>query len=329
MKVLILSATASAINLIHSFQSIEGVKIFVTDASILASGLYKDGVTPFVIPRARDHKSYQKKLDEIIRENDIDVVIPTSDHDMQGFAQLISSGWRPDARYFEFSPELLNKYVNKRAVIEELFHKGFTVPRVFPFDHEPTEFPVVLKPLFEGGSKGVTIATNKREYETSFSDLSKRFGDSFTIQEYIPGNTGSISVALLLYDQKGQLIEGQTSHSTRTFYSWGGGGTAGEITNDQKLIELAHEMIQALGGWKGPINLEFKTSSKNGLRYLMEINCRLNGYSYLFTMHGINYPKKMLQILNEEELPQFQYLKEIKGNFVLSYREKLINEQVQ
>ena len=75
-NVLILSATASAINVIKSLQGDPSLRLFVTDLSRYASGLYQSGVTPIIVPPARALDDYRVALDRVIARHEIDIVIP-------------------------------------------------------------------------------------------------------------------------------------------------------------------------------------------------------------------------------------------------------------
>ena len=201
MNVLILSATASAINYIYSLEDREDINLYVTDITPFAAGLYRPNVVPLIIPRSRNFEEYRQALDSIIEQHEIDIMIPTSDHDMQGVAYLRKHGWHPKVKMFEFDPDLLFLYVDKSEVIKRLDKLGFTVPKVFD-SADQYNYPVVIKPIMEGGSKGVSIVKNRDQFESRKNELIKTYGERFVVQEYIPGSTGSIYVALLLYDQE-------------------------------------------------------------------------------------------------------------------------------
>ena len=72
---------------------------------------------------------------------------------------------------------------------------------------------------------------------------------------------------------------------------------------------------------------EFQTRvhAENRRFYLMEANCRLNGYSYLNTMNGLNFPKAMYELLVEGCTSPLSY-KQLSQpiNFVYGLREKPI-----
>jgi predicted ATP-grasp superfamily ATP-dependent carboligase len=160
-------------------------------------------------------------------------------------------------------------------------------------------------------------------------ELKAVYGDQYVIQEFIPGSTGSIHVALLLYGNDGKIYGEALSHSTLTFMTWGGGGNAGKLVYNQEVLERAKTIVGALGGWKGPINLEFKQHAKTGQFYLMEINCRLNGYSYLTTMNGMNYPASIIDLLTKGTTEFLSMPPPNKAqNFIVTLREKPVQNWV-
>jgi predicted ATP-grasp superfamily ATP-dependent carboligase len=117
--------------------------------------------------------------------------------------------------------------------------------------------------------------------------------------------------------------------STRTFFTWGGGGCAGEMVDEPELLRLADDVVAACGGWRGAINFEWRRHPESGAFYLMEANCRLNGYSYLTTMNGVPFPRIVLALLTGRELPPISTPSERNTKFVLGFRETLITEWVQ
>lgn len=322
-KVLILSGTASAVNYQKSLKGFSDLELFFTDASKYASVLYEPGVTPLVIPPAREEAAYKKALNDIIDKHAIDVLIPTSDKDMEGVMKLLHSGWNPPVSMFKPDYETYHRLTHKGDLIRSLNNKGIQVPELYN-SLETVNFPVVLKPTREGGSKGVSIINDKARLIKNHKALVDTYGDDMVLQEFIPGGAGSIYLALLLYDQEGELCGEVATKSTSTFMTWGGGGLSGEVVDEPELLELAKEIIQTLGGWKGPVNLEFKKHESTGGFYLMEVNCRLNGYSYLTTMNGLNFPKAIVDLLTsgQTDFLSLEDKNNQRQNFIISFRER-------
>jgi predicted ATP-grasp superfamily ATP-dependent carboligase len=324
MNVLVLSATAAAINVLLSLKDIPDLRLFVTDADPYAAGLYYNFVTPIVIPRARDSEKYRKALEHILTEYNIEMLLPSSDHDMEGIMELISHGWEPNVKMFRPDYKIYRTLSDKLALNSALSKNGFLVPKCFS-SNESLQFPVVVKPTREGGGKGVYLVDNAQECALKLAEIRARFGDSYIIQEYIPGGAGSIYMVVLIYGQDGKMYGESVTQSHRTFYTWGASGIAGTIVHEPEAAALAQSMIASLGGWVGPINLEFKRHAENRRFYLMEANCRLNGYSYLNTMNGLNFPKAMYELLVEGCTSPLSY-KQLSQpiNFVYGLREKPI-----
>jgi hypothetical protein len=321
MNVLVLSATASAINYQKALAGRADVRLFLSDASPYASGLYGWGVTPVLLPRARDLDRYRAALDLVLAQRRIDILIPTSDHDMEGTMELRHRGWEPPVAMFRPDYAVYRTLTHKARLMEALTARGFEVPTTYA-DAAQVRFPAVVKPAREGGSKGVWIVHDRQELEDRMALVRSSFEGDVVLQEYIPGETGSIYVALLLYGQDGQMYGEVASHSHLTFMTWGGGGNAGVVTHEPALLAQARRIIAAMGGWAGPVNLEFKRHEENGRFYLLEVNCRLNGYSYLTTMNGLNFPSAVVDLLQTGRtkhlsLSPTQPLR----NFVVGFRE--------
>ncbi len=329
MNVLVLSATASAINYVNALGGRPDLHLFLTDASCYASGLYGPGVTPVLVPRARDQAQYRASLDRIIAEHSIDLLIPTSDHDMEGVMELLQQGWDPPVRLFRPNYQVYRTLSHKARLNEAMHQAGLPAPRTYRSPDE-VEFPAVVKPAREGGSKGVWIVHNPRELTERLEVVERLYPGDVLVQQFIPGGTGSIYIALLLYGTDGRLFGEVASHSHLTYMSWGGGGVAGTVVDEPELLHLAQQVIAALGGWRGPVNLEFKRHAETGQFYLLEVNCRLNGYSYLFTMNGLNFPAAVVDLLTTGETSFLRLTPaQQRRNFVIGFRELPVEDWVR
>lgn len=327
-NVLVLSSTASAINYIKALRDQNDIKLFITDASRYASGLYAGHITPLVIPRAKDLLNYKSALEKIIDEKKIDALIPTSDYDVDGVMELLRQGWDPPVAMFKPDPEVHRVMFDKKEVNLKLKDLGFEVPRTYD-DPSEASYPLVIKPACEAGAKGVFIVTDESELESRLTTLREGYGEHFVLQEYIPGGVGYTYVAALLYGNDGELYGEAASKSYLTVMTWGGGGNAGVMVDEPQLLGYSKKIIEALGGWRGPINLEFKKHPDQGHYYLMEINCRLHGYSYITTMNDMNFPRAVVDLLTKGTT---EFLAMKKGaprkNFIIGLRERIVDDWV-
>jgi predicted ATP-grasp superfamily ATP-dependent carboligase len=328
INVLVLSASASAINVIASLSRSPDLRLFVTDSSPFACGLYRAGVVPLLVPRARDLESYRTALDRIVQRCAIDLIVPTSDRDIEGIVELLHRGWNPRAKVFRPPYCAYRVLSNKARLAERVSTSDVPVPGVYS-SPDTVEFPAVVKPVTEGGTRGVRIVHTRAQLASAIEQVRHAYGAEYVLQEYIPGGTGSVHVVTLLYDHTGQLIGAVAMRSSVTFMTWGGGGNAGSIVDEPEAIRLAERVVDLAGGWKGPVNVEFKRHGGTGAFHVMEANCRLNGYSYLATMNGMDFPHAIVDVLQHGRTARLtKYNRTGTCNFVLGFRETLVSHWV-
>src|SRR5262249_51847135 len=183
----------------------------------------------------------------------------------------------------------------------------------------------VVKPLTEGGTKGVSIVNTRDQLVAAIELLRYTYGGDYVLQEYVPGGIGSIHMVTLLYDHGAKLVGAVAMHSTAPFMTWGGSGNAGLIVDEPEAIRLSERVIELAGGWAGPVCVEFKQHADNNRFFVMEANCRLNGYSYLTTLNGMNFPRAIVDLLLHGRTDRLvRYKRAGSRNFVLGFRAKLV-----
>jgi predicted ATP-grasp superfamily ATP-dependent carboligase len=328
-NVMVLSGNASAINYIKSFADDPDIRLHITDADPYCPGLYAPGVTPHVVPYARDTVRYRASLDRLLIEHAIDILIPTSDYDIEGVVHYLKDGWVPNVAIFRPPFEAFAVLRHKGRLMAHLAERmPLVVPQTWIGVEEAWQwpFPIVIKPTRESGGKGVTIVRHRNDLAAAVERIRTLYGHEFLAQQFIPGNTYIVS---MIYDRDGRLVISVPMRSHLTFFTWGGGGCAGEVVDEPGLVRLCAEVADAAGGWSGPINFEWRRHAETGAFYLMEANCRLNGYSYLTTMNGVCLPRIVLALLTDAPLPAVTPPARRNRNFVLGFRETLVNRWVE
>ena len=322
MNVLILSGVASAINYIQSLSGDPEVRLFVSDCDPYCPGFFVPGVTPVPLPRARQTLEYRTALESALSQHAIDVVIPTSDYDVEAVLLWLKDGWEPSVSLFRPHWEAFAVLGDKETLARKMAVRfPESIPRLFRLDEDPARlpYPVVIKPTNMSGGKGVSVSPDSASFLAARQRLTRDYGQDLLVQEFVPGST---YVLTMLYDHQGNLVVSVGMRSHMTFFTWGGGGCAGEVVDEPELTALAQAMVAEAGGWRGPINLEFRRHASSARFVLMEANCRLNGYSYLTTMNGINLPRLTLDALLGRPVAQPPLPEpDSRRNFIIGYRE--------
>jgi predicted ATP-grasp superfamily ATP-dependent carboligase len=295
--ILTVPAEASSLGVIDALAGEH--RLLTADSSEFASGLYRDSVTGYTIPRTdEDEVGYVRKLLRIIDNESVDILVPGTERDVLAIGRHIEA--------FRNEVKLLMPEFDKLTIASDGLKSvrvaqaaGVTVPATYENPSEAqaddASLPLFLKPRQVEGGRGARSIETWDELDYFFNLVQQQFGAP-VIQEHIPGDTGSMHVVGLLYDRDGRQTTSFTCRSRRTNFSWGGGGVVGEPVDRPELVKLATDVVEELGGWVGPINMEFKIDSRNNDPTFIEINPRLWGYTHVATINGVNFPSRLVDI---------------------------------
>ena len=180
---------------------------------------------------------------------------------------------------------------------------------------EDFEFPVIIKPRDNSGSRGVKLCRSKEELEASMSEafeVSKL--DTVLVEEFIEGP--EYSIESLHYDGKSEVIQFTEKKTTEFPYNV----ELGHIQpaniseeNQQKIREIVAKIGKALKFENCPSHTELKINER-GI-FVIETSPRLGGDHITSTLTplstGVNLEDQLLHIALgdkiEVELKQVQY----------------------
>lgn len=210
--------------------------------------------------------------------------------------------------------EIRNKYRNREKIkgVTEFRHPFYQlVSQLGEIDAENLPYPVILKPVSEGGKRGVIVVKDRQHLDSAFVEASaaSKCGQSkVIIEEYIQGGK-EYSVESLSYKGKNYIIQITEKVSS-------GPPHCVELAHHQpanidrqmrKRVEIAMDKaLSAIGLLNGPCHSEIKIM--DGQIYVIEFNARLGGdhISYPLTELSSGYPliSGVIQIaLDEFEQP--------------------------
>lgn len=302
--VFIIPGGAGSIGIVESLLEVEDYEVIVGDLDSYAPALLREGVTGYQLPRIDQKDEYIAALQSVVMSEDVDVILPGYDLDVVAVSKHREelpdrvSYLLPDHEKIAIANDTLRS-------VRAADRAGVRVPKTYASVAEFREaesdfdFPLFLKPRSSRGGKGASRVDTEDELEYVFEHIAAEWNQP-VVQDYIPADTGAMHVVGLLYDQHGDLNSSFVCHSLRTNFSWGGGGVVGEPVVDEKLVNAARAVVDELGGWVGPINMEFLVDERDSTPTFMEINPRLWGYNYIATMNGMDLPRKIVRMCEGE-----------------------------
>ena len=295
----------AAINTIKSLRlsKFDG-QIIATDSDPLSAGFFLSDLY-YVVPKISD-KSFIEVLVEIIKNNNVKVLMPSSGYDIYQYSihnKLLSE---MGVQAVVSKKEVLDICHDKLLSFEKLSSK-------FPFafstlSHEQIDkFPVIAKPRFGKGSKDII----KIEDVTDLKYVTQKY-NNMIFQEYLPGVEYSVDVLSDLNENPIIAIP-RIRLQTKAGIS-----VKAKIKRDQFIENLCKDLARHMG-IKGPSVIQLKQSSSGELK-IIEINPRFGGGTFFSTLAGINFPALILDMVCQREI----ILPNISEITILRYYEEII-----
>jgi len=151
------------------------------------------------------------------------------------------------------------------------------------------EFPLIAKPRFGKGSKGVVKIDNDDDLKYVQSK-----NDNLIFQEYLPGTEYTIDV---LSDLEGEPIIAVPRIRLQTK---AGISTIGKIVKDDSISETCKSIAKYLK-IIGPCCIQMK-ETKDGILKVVEVNPRLGGGTIFTALAGANFPSMILDMVKGKKV---------------------------
>jgi carbamoyl-phosphate synthase large subunit len=252
-----------------------------TDSNTLSAGFYLADYSE-VVPEV-DNKDYLEVLFKIIDKYDINVLMPSSGHDIFPFSENKEKLKRNGVIAVVSERDVLEICRDKIRTFEHL-NKKFNLPFTTDKKNNISEFPIIAKPRYGKGSRDIIKIDDFAELDYVDSRYS-----NMIFQEYLPGDEYTIDV---LSDLDSNPV---TSVPRVRLQTRGGISTKGKIVLDKELIEESFRIVKHLN-IIGPSCVQVKKDKDDGFK-LVEINPRLGGGTIFSTMAGANFPKMIIDMV--------------------------------
>lgn len=222
----------------------------------------------FPVGRCTD-PAYPQQVLDLCRANEITLIVPTIDTELQVFADHAPNFAESGVRVVVSSPDSVRACRDKAETSRVLAAAGVTVPRTvllseFTSETFPAGAPLILKPI--GGSSSVGIARF-----TSGEQVPKQTDpEKWIVQEYIDGPEFTVNAFV---SPSGELITA-IPHLRQEVRA--GEVSKGTTQTIPELGEMAQRIVSALPGLRGPFCFQAKLHA-NGRYYIFEINARFGG----------------------------------------------------
>jgi len=258
----------AAVGLIKALKSSSlDIRIVATDMDPLASGLHMADLS--VLAPHASQAEYTGKLLDLIKKYEVDLIIPTGEHDLYKLSKIRDKMKNLGCKIFVSDPDTVEICQNKLKFYEHLKKTDIPLPLTYSKN-------MILKPKRGSGSRGIKIV-----------ELEDRI-----IQEYLPGKEYTVDV---FCDMSSNII----NHVIRERVATKAGiSTKSTVLFDKSISLIVGQLVRHLS-IKGPACVQLRNNDK-GSPHVIECNPRLGGGTYISTLAGVNYADIYLNMLTNK-----------------------------
>jgi carbamoyl-phosphate synthase large subunit len=249
----------------------------------------RSGVRFYTVPHASSQDAFKRAINEIIRRENIDLIIPNVDEELLVFS------YRPEhfnARVV-VSPYITVKTCNDKALLYEKIKDEAFCPRYLVTDRRQElavygPDPVFVKPRIGRGSRGTRLFQNYMEIPQEFINKNNVFC------EHLPGQEYTVDVLCDLQGSPMVMVPRKRLEVS------GGISMRGETQKHPEIEEKIKKLCSILK-FIGPVNMQFKADSSGSMK-LVEINPRFSGGLPITADAGANMAGLLYRMLSGEKV---------------------------
>ena len=292
----------AAIGAIKSLRDIKFKGNIVTiDCDPLAVGGYLSDI---------NHKNYWNKVLDVIKKENISLIIPTGDSDIKYFSKNKKQLNDLGVVVFMSDYDSIIKCQDKKLFFNFCYPE-FPLPFTSS-NYKDLKFPMFAKPEYGSGSRGIKICNKLSDIKALEKEESVHRSSNYLFQEYLPGQEYTVDVLCSL-DSYPLIIVPRKRLQVKAGIS-----SKGQVIRHKQIEDLCKSLCIYLK-LKGPVCIQLKNDTKGNPKFI-EVNPRLGGGTYFTTLAGVNFLDLMLKI-KENQIIKIPKIKEIT---VLRYYEEIV-----
>jgi len=245
-----------------------------------------------------NHQNYIKQLLQIIKQNDVKLLVPTVDLDLPILAENRDKFAAASCSVLVSKPEAVNICQDKRETFRFLVKNGFDTPKTFSakqaLAQKNLRYPCFLKPWDGYASRGNAIVKNRQELIFYTGKI-----PNCIVQEFIAGQEITCDI-FVDFNLQVRCVAPRKRIETRA-----GEVSKSKIIKNLKIMRQTAKLIKKLGAGPGVITVQLISTEDKKIKFI-EINPRFGGGAPLSIKAGANFPKWVLaQLIGKK--PQIKF----------------------
>ena len=287
---ILITSTGRRVSLLTYFQQ-EAKALLGNDSKVFAADLNPNTSSAcqladgsFKVGRFTD-PDYTEKLLSICKENEIKLIVPTIDPELELLAKHRAAFQKEGIEIVISDIDFVKKCRDKRKINSFFEENGFLLPK--EIDIKNPTFPMFIKPIDGSSSKDLYFI----EDASMLSDylINK---DNLIYMEYLPQSEYKEYTVDMYYDKNSQVkcIVPRVRLAVR-----GGETNKGITDKNEKVIEFLSKHLATIPGARGCQTLQLFLGKTTNEIYGIEINPRFGGGYPLSYLAGAKYPNWLIR----------------------------------
>lgn len=233
-----------------------------------------------VTPYGYQSKEYLEQVKAIVKEKDIDVVLPMGDLTAE-FLSRNKEELQPLTHFKMPALEDFLKGYDKNQLMTLCREKGYPHPLTIDlsvtayneFAHfEGFPFPGLLKPNCTTGGRGMCFIRNYDELVRKYPQIQVEYGDCH-LQQFIREGGSQVKVQVYVNEQ-GELLQSSVMEKVRWYPIKGGSSCCSVSVSRPEMVEICYQILKDIH-WVGFADFDCIGNPDIGELLIVEINPRL------------------------------------------------------
>ncbi len=247
----------------------------------------------YVFHDTSNFEGYRDFLLELLKRENYEAIIPLNDE-----SAIVLSKYK--SQFLEFTKfklpdwENFEKGYDKHKLMQECSIGNFSHPNtvvvsgrhVTPESVASLKFPVLIKPNYSSGARGITYIRDREELSSKFAEVYDKYGECH-IQEFIPSGGAQVKIQLYI-NELGELVQSSVIHKYRWYPNNGGSSCCNRSSENKQIVDILYRLLKQIG-WVGLADFDTIEDPRTGELLIMELNPRLPACTKTAFAAGIDW----------------------------------------
>ncbi len=216
---------------------------------------------------------------QLVKNVKFDIVLPMHDDSALMLARHQDELLK-HVSYVMPDEETFMRGFDKHKLMEVCRAKGYPHPMTTNVDGSHLErvdmnglrFPLLIKPNYTYGARGMTFCDNAAELKERFPKVQQQFGDCH-LQTFVPEGGRQVEVQLYV-GQNGELVQASVIKKYRWYPEKGGSSCCNVSCRNDEIVDICYRLLKDLG-WRGFADFDTIEDPQTGELLIMELNPRV------------------------------------------------------